>query len=155
MFHRTSLIGHVGRRYFSSAAVRHRNVVLGKAFPGGIADFLNGNPSGVVAAAAVATGFGFPTSLMSGFREKSTLAWGDKREEEEKVAGGATAAAGGGDGKDGKTIVSYWGIPPTKVTKEDGTEWKWTCFRVCPKYIFLAFDLLFFKKKLGFFFVYN
>lgn len=29
-----------------------------------------------------------------------------------------------------KDITSYWGIPPTKLVKEDGTEWKWSCFKV-------------------------
>lgn len=29
-----------------------------------------------------------------------------------------------------KEIVSYWGIEPNKIAKEDGTEWKWTSFRV-------------------------
>ncbi|TQD72051.1 hypothetical protein C1H46_042409 [Malus baccata] len=42
----------------------------------------------------------------------------------------APSAAGHGGGKDDeKTITSYWGVGPTKVTKQDGTEWKWTCFR--------------------------
>ncbi|GMI99453.1 hyper-sensitivity-related 3, alternative oxidase 1A [Hibiscus trionum] len=31
--------------------------------------------------------------------------------------------------KDDKGIVSYWGLDPTKVSKEDGAPWKWTCFR--------------------------
>lgn len=29
-----------------------------------------------------------------------------------------------------KEILSYWGIEPNKIAKEDGTEWKWTSFRV-------------------------
>ena len=33
---------------------------------------------------------------------------------------------GGGD----KSVVSYWGMDPKKLTKDDGTEWKWSCFRV-------------------------
>ncbi|CAG7882959.1 hypothetical protein IGI04_012184 [Brassica rapa subsp. trilocularis] len=28
-----------------------------------------------------------------------------------------------------KGIASYWGVEPNKITKEDGTEWKWNCFR--------------------------
>uniref|UniRef100_A0A0D9W8Z1 Uncharacterized protein n=1 Tax=Leersia perrieri TaxID=77586 RepID=A0A0D9W8Z1_9ORYZ len=28
-----------------------------------------------------------------------------------------------------KAIVSYWGIQPPKLVKEDGTEWKWLSFR--------------------------
>ncbi|XP_010918053.2 ubiquinol oxidase 2, mitochondrial [Elaeis guineensis] len=28
-----------------------------------------------------------------------------------------------------KAIASYWGIDSNKLVKEDGTEWKWSCFR--------------------------
>ncbi|KFK39524.1 hypothetical protein AALP_AA3G255700 [Arabis alpina] len=36
----------------------------------------------------------------------------------------------GGDANKGeKGINSYWGVEPNKITKEDGTEWKWNCFR--------------------------
>ncbi|TVU15888.1 hypothetical protein EJB05_39431, partial [Eragrostis curvula] len=34
-----------------------------------------------------------------------------------------------GSGQNKKAIVSYWGIEPPKLVKEDGTEWRWTCFR--------------------------
>ncbi|XP_066345793.1 ubiquinol oxidase 1b, mitochondrial-like [Miscanthus floridulus] len=33
------------------------------------------------------------------------------------------------EGQDKKAIVSYWGIQPPKLVKEDGTEWRWFCFR--------------------------
>ena len=58
-----------------------------------------------------------------GVRCRSTLALGDKEQEEKQ-------ALGGGPSKDEKGIVSYWSLQPTKVTKEDGAEWKWTCFKV-------------------------
>ena len=32
--------------------------------------------------------------------------------------------------KDVNGILSYWGVPPRKITKEDGIEWRWSCFRV-------------------------
>uniref|UniRef100_A0A8R7TML3 Ubiquinol oxidase n=1 Tax=Triticum urartu TaxID=4572 RepID=A0A8R7TML3_TRIUA len=28
-----------------------------------------------------------------------------------------------------KPVVSYWGIEPRKLVKDDGTEWPWFCFR--------------------------
>ncbi|CAN6247546.1 unnamed protein product [Urochloa humidicola] len=28
-----------------------------------------------------------------------------------------------------KEPASYWGVAPTRVVKDDGTEWKWSCFR--------------------------
>ncbi|KAK2373636.1 ubiquinol oxidase 2, mitochondrial [Trifolium repens] len=40
-----------------------------------------------------------------------------------------SAGAGAGGNKDQKGIMSYWGIQPSKITKQDGTEWKWNCFR--------------------------
>ncbi|CAN6486922.1 unnamed protein product [Victoria cruziana] len=46
----------------------------------------------------------------------------------EGEAASASAPAAGDDGKD-KNMVSYWGISPPKVAKEDGTEWKWNSFR--------------------------
>ncbi|KAF8670235.1 hypothetical protein HU200_050767 [Digitaria exilis] len=44
----------------------------------------------------------------------------------------AAAKAANKDGGDKKAVVinSYWGIEQSnKLTREDGTEWKWTCFR--------------------------
>jgi ubiquinol oxidase len=38
--------------------------------------------------------------------------------------------APGPEGQDKKAVVSYWGIQPRKLVKEDGTEWRWFCFRV-------------------------
>ena len=29
-----------------------------------------------------------------------------------------------------KETATYWGVSPTRVVKDDGTEWKWSCFRV-------------------------
>jgi ubiquinol oxidase len=40
------------------------------------------------------------------------------------------AAAAAPEGQDKKAVVSYWGIEPRKLVKEDGTEWRWFCFRV-------------------------
>nr|AUB29349.1 mitochondrial alternative oxidase 1b [Olea europaea] len=34
------------------------------------------------------------------------------------------------DGQNGKAVVSsYWGVPPSRATKEDGSPWRWNCFR--------------------------
>jgi len=62
----------------------------------------------------------------------STVALNDEKDhnEQEKLAqtDSVSAEAEGRD-KDNKGIVSYWGVPPSRITKEDGSEWKWTCFR--------------------------
>ncbi|KAL4324921.1 hypothetical protein GQ457_17G027100 [Hibiscus cannabinus] len=56
----------------------------------------------------------------AGVRCKSTVALGGDKQQEEKQAVGA---------KDAKGIISYWGLEPTRVSKEDFAPWKWTCFR--------------------------
>ncbi|KAJ8774272.1 hypothetical protein K2173_009703 [Erythroxylum novogranatense] len=33
-----------------------------------------------------------------------------------------------------KPVVSYWGVAPTKLAKEDGSAWKWNCFRPWESY---------------------
>nr|Q07185.1 RecName: Full=Ubiquinol oxidase 1, mitochondrial; AltName: Full=Alternative oxidase 1; Flags: Precursor [Glycine max]CAA48653.1 alternative oxidase [Glycine max]prf//2004454A respiratory chain terminal oxidase [Glycine max] len=58
-----------------------------------------------------------------GVRSESTLALSEKEKIEKKVG---LSSAGGN--KEEKVIVSYWGIQPSKITKKDGTEWKWNCF---------------------------
>ena len=67
-----------------------------------------------------------------GVRNGSTLALSEKENNEEKKVGSSSeSGAVAGGNKENKGAVSYWGIQPSKVTKEDGTEWKWNCFRVC------------------------
>ncbi|KAJ8555248.1 hypothetical protein K7X08_012744 [Anisodus acutangulus] len=34
-----------------------------------------------------------------------------------------------GDKAKVKAIVSYWGVDPPKISKQDGTPWRWNCFR--------------------------
>lgn len=46
--------------------------------------------------------------------------------EDEKVVAGSPASGRPEENKG----VSYWGIAPSKLAKEDGTEWKWNSFRV-------------------------
>ncbi|RLM73080.1 ubiquinol oxidase 2, mitochondrial-like [Panicum miliaceum] len=48
----------------------------------------------------------------------------------EQQHGGSTEKPKAADGQEKKGIVSYWGIiQPPKLVKEDGTEWRWFCFR--------------------------
>lgn len=35
---------------------------------------------------------------------------------------------------DGEVISTYWGIPPAKITKPDGSAWKWNCFQPWDSY---------------------
>jgi ubiquinol oxidase len=64
-------------------------------------------------------------------RMSSTAAEAAKESAATEQPGGSAdkpKPAGGQDSKKG--IVSYWGIEPRKLMKEDGTEWRWFCFRV-------------------------
>ncbi|KAL9372184.1 hypothetical protein Peur_034428 [Populus x canadensis] len=60
-----------------------------------------------------------------GLRHGSTASFSEKDQQQNVQP---VAECGGGD-KEEKETVSYWGVPPSRVTKEDGTEWKWNCFR--------------------------
>ncbi|GLT57783.1 hypothetical protein SLA2020_307320 [Shorea laevis] len=98
----TSLMAGVGMRYFSPATVRTMSNE-----------------------AVMTTWIRAP---VVGLPNKSTLAVDDKEQQEEKPAVKGLASGGNG-GKDEKSIVSYWGIESGKVKKDDGTEWRWSCFR--------------------------
>ncbi|KAK4802735.1 hypothetical protein SAY86_000938 [Trapa natans] len=61
------------------------------------------------------------------FRSESTISLDQKAARPHSHEEKASGSVGGGGEEEG--IVSYWGISPSKVTKEDGTEWKWKSFR--------------------------
>ncbi|KAI3756135.1 hypothetical protein L1987_55949 [Smallanthus sonchifolius] len=62
-----------------------------------------------------------------GARNASTMTLEEKEHrKEDETAGGSGATAGG---QKGKEVVSYWGVQQSKVMKEDGSEWKWNCFK--------------------------
>lgn len=67
-------------------------------------------------------------------RLMSTSAASQVKDEAAKAAAKSSAAAEAakGDGeKKEVAISSYWGIEQSKkLVREDGTEWKWSCFRV-------------------------
>ena len=51
---------------------------------------------------------------------------------EEKTSTAPTGAVDSSEGQaDHKAVVSYWGVAPPNITKEDGSPWMWNCFRVC------------------------
>jgi ubiquinol oxidase len=84
-----------------------------------------------------------------GLRHGSTASFGEKDQQQN-----VQPVAEGGDKEEKKEIVSYWGVPPSRVTKEDGTEWKWNSFRVrlllsLKLSTFLSFVLVFIDKCLS------
>ncbi|KAL8195719.1 hypothetical protein R6Q57_025472 [Mikania cordata] len=58
-----------------------------------------------------------------GVRNASTMALGEKGQHKEETADGAAG------GEKGKEVVSYWGVQQSKLKKEDGSEWRWNCFK--------------------------
>lgn len=117
-----SVMGHVGPRYFSSATVRTAARELAAAtglLKGG------GAVGGLAPERAVVTWW--IKAPVTGARNASTLTLGEKEQQKEEKE---TASVGGtaGEAKD-KEIVSYWGVEPPKVKKDDGSEWRWNCFR--------------------------
>ncbi|KAF5737411.1 Alternative oxidase 1B [Tripterygium wilfordii] len=107
----TSLAGSslaaLNQRYFSTAA----RTVSQQTASGMI---LNGS------AGAPVRSVSWMRAPVLGLRNGSSVALqGEKIDQVEKEPAG---------GKDEKQI-SYWGIPHEKVLKEDGTEWKWNCFK--------------------------
>ncbi|XP_010511265.1 PREDICTED: ubiquinol oxidase 1b, mitochondrial-like [Camelina sativa] len=65
-------------------------------------------------------------AAMGGVRDLSKMTFEKKKTTEEKGSSGGKDDQGN---KGEQLIVSYWGVKPMKITKEDGTEWKWSCFR--------------------------
>jgi hypothetical protein len=83
-----------------------------------------------------------------GLRHGSTASFSEKDQQQNVQP---VAEGGGGDKEEKKETVSYWGVPPSRVTKEDGTEWKWNSFRVrlllsLKLSTFLPFVLVFIDK---------
>ncbi|KAL8131680.1 ubiquinol oxidase 2, mitochondrial-like [Apium graveolens] len=66
-------------------------------------------------------------SLTGGVRWRSTLTLGEEKEQKEHVFSGSSK--NNDDGSGDKDVASYWGIKPEQVKKDDGTTWKWNCFR--------------------------
>nr|Q41224.1 RecName: Full=Ubiquinol oxidase 1, mitochondrial; AltName: Full=Alternative oxidase 1; Flags: Precursor [Nicotiana tabacum]AAC60576.1 alternative oxidase [Nicotiana tabacum]prf//2019465A Aox1 gene [Nicotiana tabacum] len=117
-----TVLGHMGPRYFSTAIFRND---AGTGVMSGAAVFMHGVPANPSEKAVVTWVRHFP---VMGSRSAMSMALNDKQHDK-KAENGSAAATGGGDGGDEKSVVSYWGVQPSKVTKEDGTEWKWNCFR--------------------------
>lgn len=67
-----------------------------------------------------------------GLREFSKMTFEKKKTEDNGNQSEKGSSGGKGDqgNKGEQLIVSYWGVKPMKITKDDGTEWKWSCFRV-------------------------
>ncbi|XP_024996187.1 ubiquinol oxidase 2, mitochondrial-like [Cynara cardunculus var. scolymus] len=102
-----SVVGQMGPRLFSTGVMKTSTAALVGSEKAMVAWWITSSP-------------------VNGARNASTMTLGDKQQKEEAVGGSATAA---GSSQKAKEVVSYWGVQPPKVTKDDGSEWKWNCFR--------------------------
>ncbi|MQM13782.1 hypothetical protein Taro_046709 [Colocasia esculenta] len=62
----------------------------------------------------------------------STLSAPAQASEEEKAAkkAGTAGKVPQGEGSaQQEAVVSYWGVSPSRLVKDDGSEWRWTCFK--------------------------
>jgi hypothetical protein len=64
---------------------------------------------------------------IAGVRNFSAVA---QQQQQQVVENGKPSITVAENAKEKKEIASYWGVPSGKVVKKDGTEWRWTCFRV-------------------------
>ncbi|XP_021725567.1 ubiquinol oxidase 2, mitochondrial-like [Chenopodium quinoa] len=122
---RSMMMGMVVPRYFSSttttavAGLRYNETTAFKLLNGVGGHHVSGGSSGHVP--GMVAGF---TRLPVRNMSTATLHDNSSEEKEKKV----TDSAGENGGNDEKAVVSYWGVQPKKIMKEDGTEWKWSCF---------------------------
>ncbi|CAD5324318.1 unnamed protein product [Arabidopsis thaliana] len=71
----------------------------------------------------------FRVPAVGGLRDFSKMTFEKKKTSEEEEGSGDGVKVNDQGNKGEQLIVSYWGVKPMKITKEDGTEWKWSCFR--------------------------
>ncbi|XP_057965891.1 ubiquinol oxidase 2, mitochondrial-like [Malania oleifera] len=107
----------LGPKFFSSTAAR--GLLTGPA------GFVRGSPAGV----GMGKGLEWIQSPVFGVRNGTTLALNESEKEEKQATTGAVPAQAGSGGSNKEDVGSYWGVAPSKVTKSDGTEWQWNCFR--------------------------
>ncbi|KAF5750579.1 ubiquinol oxidase 2 mitochondrial-like [Tripterygium wilfordii] len=118
-----SLLATVVQRSFSTTTVRR--------VPNEVAStILIGRGSHLRCEAHVRNAIFLTRAPVLGVRNGSSMGQkGEKGQKEKEKKQPLAGSKGGAGGKDEKQISSYWGVPPKKITKEDGTEWRWNCFR--------------------------
>lgn len=127
-----SMMAALGPRLFSHSATTGA-AVGGKS---SLAGFLSGNPTNEAG-----------MYWIMGVRNCSTGAQQQLQNSATATTSGASVAVSK-DETEKNEISSYWGVPTSKLTNKDGTEWKWSCFRVrhaCTplSYMELSFSSLF------------
>lgn len=108
-----SMLAAFDARLFSHSTTATRGVANGKSVLAGI---MNGNATSTSGA-----------SWIVGVRNFSAVA---QQQQQQVESGKPSIAISENEKAEKKEIVSYWGVPSGKIVKKDGTDWRWTCFRV-------------------------
>ncbi|KAJ7953334.1 Ubiquinol oxidase [Quillaja saponaria] len=118
--HANTMLVTVGTRFFSGTAATKARAVAKEV---------------VLGAPVKGAGHHIGTSMKYWIRSPAihgkvrNLSYASLEKEQANRMNSASVTDSAGENKNEKEIVSYWGVPPSKITKEDGTEWNWNCFR--------------------------
>ncbi|XP_072989069.1 ubiquinol oxidase 1a, mitochondrial-like [Typha latifolia] len=113
------LLRHLGGRLFSTTTTAVRSAATAE-----VANYF------MYGGSAPAKGMAMWVRVFPVRMASTTASPAVSREDKATAAKDATGKDGAGTPPSAKKeIVSYWGIQPSKLVKEDGTEWKWSCFR--------------------------
>ncbi|KAI0488391.1 hypothetical protein KFK09_028222 [Dendrobium nobile] len=118
------LVRQLGLRMFStsSSAVAVVRAVSGAQFN----DLLFGSRSSSAASETIVRFL--PVRMASTSAATASVGGND----DESSKGKASAAA---NPSDSNQMTSYWGVAPRRLFKEDGSEWRWSCFRPWDTYM--------------------
>lgn len=141
-----SMMAHIGPRYYSTIhPVAKNDAGIGVGIDASTnflhENFITGSEKTIIICVRwLSTMNSRNTSTITLNDEKKNEQNGQRKVGSDGSEASATAPNSGGD--DNKSIVSYWGIQPPKVTKEDGTPWRWNCFMVRRSYFYCTFKEL-------------
>ncbi|XP_042430669.1 ubiquinol oxidase 1a, mitochondrial-like [Zingiber officinale] len=107
----SALFRHLGPRLFSAASASRSSAALEPSFS--LLQSSSLSPSPVLLRL-------FPVRMAS--TSASPALGGEAHKEDEAKSAAAVHPS------EGKHVSSYWGIERYKITKEDGTPWRWSCF---------------------------
>lgn len=111
----SALLRHLGPRLFSASAAGERSYTL----------LLTGSAGPATAKSPVAALVRFFPARMASTAAATPAVGGEGEESKSTPAKEPSAAPS----EERKAITSYWGIDSSKLAKEDGKDWKWSCFR--------------------------
>ncbi|XP_054825043.1 ubiquinol oxidase 1, mitochondrial-like [Prosopis cineraria] len=113
-----------GSRFFSTTGTTARALASKAALSNAAMGF-----SDPVGASRANLGYWLRVPLVRSGSVRNSSTISVEQKEKQYVSAAASSESSVGGDNDGKGVVSYWGIEPAKITKADGTEWRWNSFR--------------------------